>query len=189
MQDFINQANRNGVTLFDNGMCQFCGADYQRGIFECMDNYNNGLQLLDFNNSEHLISRFLSVDAHALQHPEIHGRWSNHFHLTRLNLILDKKQTWDYKKSPMLSDYLNAYKLNRPNEFLIITKPLERGKITAKDLIKASTANECFELIKKWSDEVYYSWSSSHSIVSQIADGFIDNIYNGKTHVRKTTNR
>lgn len=89
----------------------------------------------------------------------------------------------------MLSDYLNAYKLNRMNEFLTIPKPLARGKITAKDLIKATTANECVEIIKKWADEVYHSWSSSHSIVSQIADGFLDNIYNGKTHDRKTTNR
>jgi hypothetical protein len=189
MQDFIDQANKNGVTLHDKGRCQFCGADFQKGIFDCMDNYNNGLQLLDFNNSGHHISRFLSVDAHALQHPEIHGRWSNHFHLIRLNLILDKKQTWDYKKSPFLSDYLNNYKLNRPNEFLAIPKPLDRGKITVKDLIKATTADECVELIKNWADEVYHSWSSSHSLVSQIAVGFLDNNYNGKVHARKTTNR
>jgi hypothetical protein len=89
----------------------------------------------------------------------------------------------------MLSDYLNAYKLNKLNEFLDIPKPLDRGKITSKDLIKATTANECVELIKKWADEVYHSWSSSHSIVYQIADGFLDNNYNGKTQSRKTTNR
>ncbi len=181
MQDFIDQATKNGVTLLDKGRCQFCGADYQKGIFDCMDNYNNGLQLLDFNNSEHHISRFLSVDSHALQHPEIHGRWSNHFHLTRLNLILDKKQTWDYKKSPMLSDYLNAYKLNKPDEVLTIPNPLDRGKITAKDLLTSTTANECVELIKIWADEVYKAWNANHLLVSQIADGFIE-----KTYIRKT---
>jgi hypothetical protein len=184
MQDFIDQANKNGVTLLDNGMCQFCGAGYQRGIFECMDNYNNGLELLDFNNSENHLFRFLSVDAHALQHPEIHGRWNNHFHLTRLNLILDKEQTWDYKKSPMLSDYLNAYKLNRPNEFLTIPKPLARGSITARDLTKVTTTDECVELIRKWANEVYQAWSENHALVSQIADGFIE-----KRHNIKTTNR
>lgn len=189
MQDFIDQANKNGVTLLDRGRCQFCGADYQKGIFDCMDNYNSGLQLLDFNNSEYHISRFLSVDAHALQHPEIHGRWSNHFHLTRLNLILDKKQHWDYKKSPLLSDYLNNYKQNRSNEFLALPKPLERGKITAKDLIKSTTADECVELIKKWADEVYQAWSFNHLVVSQIADGFLGNIDNRKMHDRKITNR
>jgi Family of unknown function (DUF5946) len=189
MQDFIDQANKNGVTLIDKGKCQFCGAYYQRGIFECMNNYNNGHEHLDFNVVENHLFRFLSVDAHALQHPEIHGRWSNHFHLTRLNLILDKKQTWDYKKSPMLSDYLNEYKQNMSYEFLTIPKPLDRGKITSKDLIMVTTADECVELIKKWADEVYHSWSSSHSLVSQIGDGFLDNNYNGKTQGRKATNR
>jgi hypothetical protein len=189
MQDFIDQARKNGVTLFDKGKCQFCGADYQKGIFGCMDNYNNGLELLDFNNTEYHVSRFLSVDAHALQHPEIHGRWSNHFHLTRLNLILDKKLIWNYKMSPLLSDFLNEYKLTRPNEILSIPKPLERGDITAKDLIKAKTAEECVELIKKWADEVYCAWSSNHSLVSQIADDFLYNNDNSKMHDRKTTNR
>ena len=106
-----------------------------------------------------------------------------------MNLKIDKKQTWDYKKSPMLSDYLNAYKLNKSNEFLTVPRPLDRGKITAKDLIKAATTNECVELIKKWADEVYHSWSLSHSIASQIADDFLDNNYNRKTQGGKTTNR
>jgi hypothetical protein len=180
MQDFIDQANKNGIKLLDKGVCQFCGADYQRGIFECMENYNNGLQPLDFNDAKNHLYRFLSVDAHALQHPEIHGRWSNHFHLTRLNLILDKKQNWDYKKSPLLSDYLNAYKLNRPNEFLVIPKPLERGKTTSKDLIKATSADECIEIINNWAHEVYQSWAANHSLVTKIADGFLDNIYKEK---------
>ncbi len=185
MQDFIDQAHKNGVTLFDNGKCQFCGADYQRGIFECMDNYNNGLELLDFNVEENHLFRFLSVDAHALQHPEIHGRWSNHFHLTRLNLILDKKLKWDYKKSPLLSNYLNDYKSNRPNENLIIPNPLERGNMTANDITKATTANECVELIKKWAEEVYQAWSSNHLLVSQIAEGFLEKNNHHQTHKSK----
>lgn len=183
MQDFTDQAIKNVITLQNVGWCQFCGADFRKGVFECMESYNNGLELLDFNNSEYHLTRFLSVDAHALQHPEIHGRWSNHFHLTRLNLILDKKQHWDYKKSPLLSDYLNEYKITRPNEFLAVPKPLERGNITAKDLAKATTADECVELIRKWADEVYNTWSLNHSVVSQIADGFLN-----KNYDRKTTN-
>jgi hypothetical protein len=120
----------------------------------------------------------MSVDAHALQHPEIHGRWSNHFHLTRLHLILKKKQTWDYNKSPLLSDYLNRYKSNKPNEFLKAPESLNRGRITAKDLTNAATAEECAQRIIKWADEVYHSWNSNHEIVSQIAEGFLANYYN-----------
>jgi hypothetical protein len=70
---------------------------------------------------------------------------------------------------------LNRYKSNNPNEFLKAPEPLDRGEITARDLIKATTAEECAQLIIKWADEVYHSWSSSHAIISQIADGFLDN--------------
>ncbi len=185
MQDFIDQARKNGVVLFNKGKCQFCGANYQKGIFECMDNYNNGPEL-DFSNLEYRTSKFLSVDAHALQHPEIHGRWSNHFHLTRLNLILDKNQHWNYKKSPLLSNYLNEYKLKRPNEFLDVPRPLERGNITAKNITTTTTADECVELIKKWANEVYYAWGSNHSLVERIADGFMEK---HMTNNQRTTKR
>ena len=69
MQDFIDQAAKNGVALLDTGICQFCGADYQRGIYECMENYNNGLLYFNFSDIDNHLYRFLSVDAHALQHP------------------------------------------------------------------------------------------------------------------------
>jgi hypothetical protein len=189
MQDFIDQATKNGVALLDTGICQFCGADYRRGIYECMENYNNGLLYFDFGDIDNHLYRFLSVDAHALQHPEIHGRWSNHFHLTRLHLILERKQPWDYNKSPLLSDYLNRYKSNKPNEFLIVPESLNRGNIRAKDLTKATTTEECAQLITKWADEVYQSWSSNHEVISQIADGFLENYYIETTEGRKTTKR
>lgn len=176
MQNFIDQAEKNEVTLLSEGRCQFCGADYQGGIFECMDNYDNALEPLDLNNSHYHIARFLSVDAHALQHPEIHGRWSNHFHLTRLNLILENKVKWEYKKSPLLSNYLNKYKLSRLKEMLVAPKAMERGNITAKDLKQATSADEGVALISKWAEEVYQAWNSNHKIVSQIANGFIDAI-------------
>lgn len=173
MQDFFDQAHKNHVTLLDKGKCQFCGADFERGIFDCMDNYNNSLKLIDFNNLENHIYRFLSVDAHALQHPEIHGRWSNHFHLTRLNLIIEKNKNWDYQKSPLLSNLLNIYKTNRPNELLNPPSPLRRGTITTKDFTSVTTTKECEELINNWAKEVYATWKESHWIVSQIADGFL----------------
>jgi hypothetical protein len=98
------------------------------------------------------------------------------FSLDKAELILEKKVIWNYKKSPILSDYLNEYKLSRLNEFLILPKPLERGNITAKDFSKVTTAEECIELIQKWAEEVYHSWHSNHSLVSQIADGFLSKV-------------
>jgi hypothetical protein len=186
MQDFIDQAEKNGVILVETGKCQFCGADYQRGIFECMENYNSGLLFFDFHDPKNQLYTFLSVDAHALQHPEIHGRWSNHFHLTRLHLILHKKETWDYKKSPLLSNFLNRYKSNRPDEFLKVPEPLARGKITANEVNKVTTALESAKLIFDWADEVYHSWGSNHGIVAQIADGFLESYYDAITQGKQT---
>lgn len=186
MQDFIDQANKNCVKLLDKGKCQFCGADFQHGIFDCMHHYNNGLELIDFNLAANNTYRFLSVDAHALQHPEIHGRWSNHFHLTRLNLMLEKKTNWDYQTSPLLSNYLNAYKTSRPNEFLISPKPLERGTITTKDFTKVTTAEASMDLIKKWAAEVYLAWKENHLIIAQISDRFLEKYGPGQTRHRKS---
>ena len=177
MQDFIAQASKNGVLLSETGPCQCCGADFEQGIFDCMHHYQYGLELIDFSQAENLIFRFLSVDAHALQHPEIHGRWSNHFHLTRLNLMLEKKIRWDYQSSPVLSNYLNAYKADRPNEILIPPAPMYRGNITTKDFVAVSSAEACMHLIKQWAEQVYVAWQDNHALVSPIADGFLSTKY------------
>ncbi|MFZ1806223.1 MAG: DUF5946 family protein, partial [Cyclobacteriaceae bacterium] len=94
MQDYIALAEKNGVVLLDKGKCQFCGAHTQRGIHECLEIFNLGFQDIDFSNTENHIYRFWIVDAHTLQHPEIHGRWNNHFHLTRLHLIFKYDVQW-----------------------------------------------------------------------------------------------
>ena len=116
------------------------------------------------------------VDAHTLQHPEIHGRWNNHFHLSRLHLIFKYNIQWTYQLSPKLSDYLNRYKVNHQSEYLIPPKVFERGKITTTDIRKKSTNEEdCKNAIIKWAKEVHSVWSNSHAIVDNIAKGFITN--------------
>ncbi len=87
---------KNGVTLQDTGPCQFCGADTKRGVHECLEIFNPGFQDIDYANLVNHVYRFLIIDAHTLQHPEIHGRWSNHFHLTRLHLIFKYSIKWSY---------------------------------------------------------------------------------------------
>lgn len=175
MQDYIELANRNGVKLIDTGKCQFCGAHTQRGIHECLEIFNLGFQEIDFTNIENHIYRFLIVDAHTLQHPEIHGRWNNHFHLSRLHLIFKYGIKWTYDLSPKLSDYLNKYKVHKKDEYLSPPDVLKRGSITTTD-IKEKSANEsdCKDLIIKWAMEVYEKWSVHHNIVDNIAKGFLN---------------
>jgi hypothetical protein len=174
MQDYIDQAEKNGVILLAAGKCQFCGAHTSGGVHECVELFSTGFRLIDFSRNENHLFRFLSVDAHTLQHPEIHGRWNNHFHLTRLHLILQLNYSWDYSKSPLLSAYLNAYKKERPDERLIPPKPLERGVITTTDMIhQATTEDECKALIRDWALSVYRSWGKYHTLVDEIAQGFL----------------
>jgi len=174
MQDYIDLAEKNGVTLLDEGICQFCGANTKRGIHECLEIFTIGFQEIDFSTIENHLYRFLIVDAHALQHPEIHGRWSNHFHLTRLHLIYNYNIKWAYELSPKLSDHLNKYKIHKPDEYLTPPEVLKRGNITSKDIMDKSTNEmECKVLIKNWALDVYRTWDTNHQVVDDIAKEFL----------------
>lgn len=177
MQHYIDLAEKNGVTLIDKGKCQCCGTDTKRGIHECLEIFNLGFQDIDFSSVENHIYRFFIVDAHTLQHPEIHGRWSNHFHLSRLHLILRYHVVWTYKLSPKLSDYLNKYKIHRQDEYLAPPKVLERGTITTTAILKESLSEVGRKyLIRKWAWEVHNVWKANHSVVDGIAKGFLKSL-------------
>lgn len=174
LQDYIEFAKKNGIVLSDKGSCQFCGGNTTRGIHECVEVFSLGFQNTDFSKIENHIYRFFIVDAHALQHPEIHGRWSNHFHLTRLQLIFKYQTTWSYKLSPRLSECLNKYKARNPDEYLTPPIPLSRGKITSRDIIQNTANDEAPKtLIRDWAAEVYQAWSDQHDIVDIIARQFL----------------
>ncbi len=174
MQDYIDLAKKNGVTLLDQGKCQFCGANTKRGIHECLDIFNLGFKDIDFSKTENHMYRFLIVDSHTLQHPEIHGRWNNHFHLSRLHLIFKYDVEWTYSLSPKLSAYLNTYKIYKQDEYLNPPKVLERGNITTTDILEKPTNEiERKDLIRKWALEVYEKWSIHQSIIDNIAKEFL----------------
>ncbi len=170
MQDYIDLAEKNGVVLLDQGNCQFCGAKAQRGIHECMEIFNLGFQNIDYSLPENHYYRFLIVDAHTLQHPEVHGRWNNHFHLTRLRLMFEYEVSWTYALSPKLSDCLNIYKKEFPDEKLCPPEPLQRGSITSSDI---QIAKDQKSIIVNWAKEVYEAWSEHHSTVDKIALRFL----------------
>ncbi len=176
MQNYIDFANKNGITLLDKGKCQFCGGNVIEGIKECIDTFNNELDsIIDFYNPNNTIYKFLSVDAHTLQHSEIHGRWNNHLHLTRLHLIINYKINWTYESTSKLSRCLNSYKQAHQEEYLISPKPFERGLLTISEVINHSeNEDKCKEMIRKWALEVYKNWEKYHKTVEEIAEQFIN---------------
>ena len=158
------------------GACQFCHSKVSGGVFECHGNLNHLSEVLDFNNPLHSEARFLSSDAMAVQHCEIHGPFNNHIHLTRLQLILERKVKWDTTKTPLLSHIINDYKKNK-TEYLTPPPPGMRGQITTLDLLKASTPNECMNIVKDWAIEVYHAFSNHHPLISSIADSYLNRYY------------
>jgi len=176
MQDYIHFAEKNGIILEDSGFCQFCGAKTERGIHECLEIFNFGFSGVDYAKPENLEFKFLVVDSHTLQHPEIHGRWNNHFHLTRMTLVLKEKISWTYELSPILSNTLKEYKITHPSEVLTPPKIGHRGKITTSDVLLAQENSlECKNLIRKWAEEVFLSWQEHHHTVDSIAQSFLSN--------------
>lgn len=174
MQDYIDIAHKNKVILKDSGPCQCCGAETERGIHECVEIFSLGFDLLDYAKPDNYTFRFIAVDAHTLQHPEIHGRWNNHFHLTRQHLMFHYKVQWSYQLSPKLSDCLNRYKRSHEKEFLSPPEVLKRGNMTTTDVRQnAKNESDCQAQIKKWGIEVYQAWSQHHEIVDRIAREFM----------------
>lgn len=173
MKDYFEFAKQNDILLLNIGRCQFCGSNTKRGIHECIEIFNFEIQGIDFSSFENHVYKFLMVDAHALQHPEIHGRWSNHFHLSRLHLIYKYNVKWNYKLSPKLSDVLNRHKASNQNQYLKPPNVQERGSIKTTDILQnQNSERECKEVIEKWAKEVYYAWEESHDLIDPIAKEF-----------------
>jgi len=174
MQDYTTIAEKNGILLLDHGPCQCCGAATTRGVHECMELFSLGFGHIDYTNQENRSYRFISVDAHTLQHPELHGRWNNHFHLTRQHLMLHHNITWTYALSPKLSDCLNEYKKEHENEILAPPLPRQRGRITTTDILNhANTEAECRQMILDWGNEVYRAWERHHPVAERLAEIFM----------------
>jgi hypothetical protein len=172
MQDITQYAAKYGITLDDYGDCQFCGCPASRGVFECHENMYRTSELLDFSNSTYYQTRFLSVDAMALQHSEIHGPWNNHIHLTRLHLIFEKDIKWDYAKTPILSNVINEYKRDR-REFLPPPPLKQRGEMTSSDIVNARDSSDCMQLVQSWAYAVYRAYFSHHDIAAKLSAKFL----------------
>jgi hypothetical protein len=173
MQDFASYAAKHGIELSGQGWCQFCGARVTGGVFECHQNAHHLSQVLDFNDPAHYQTRFLSVDALALQHCELHGPWNNHIHLTRLFLIFENGVAWDYSKTTQLSNVINNYKRNR-SESLVPPPCGQRGKTTTSDLLVALSAEQAVAKVREWASDVFHAFQDHHLLVSSIARMYRD---------------
>lgn len=154
MQNFRQQAVKNGVTLVESGACQFCRAAVQHGVAECLDLLGE-LAGRVHTERDYGAVHLYSVDAHTLQHPEIHGRLNNHVHLMSLCLMLERGASAALgTRKPAVQKFLA---LGR--EWPPLAPPAigERGVLTVKEIVGAS-AEERPALARRWGEEVWNAW-------------------------------
>ena len=176
MQDWKEQAKKNGIQIIDKGKCQLCGAGTLNGLVECVEKSGIISHKLDHIDGVSNMTIFKCVDSHALQHSEIHGRWNNHFHLSRLNLILQKNIKWNYKYSTILSNVLDEYKSENSDEEIKSPKIKKRGVLTISDIEDVESENLYIKLVNEWAKNVYESYVEGHNIAEKISKLFINRI-------------
>ena len=169
MQDWRDHAKKNNIDIIEHGKCQLCGAPLQFGISQCVDISSTITHKINHNDGIKFMTIFLCVDAHALQHSEIHGRWNIHFHLSRLNLILNDNIHWNYKLSPILSEVVDEYKKTHREERILPPQVEKRGAVTVIDVEKTLDDKEYIQLVNKWAKEVYDSFTNGHEISKEIS--------------------
>ena len=178
MKTWKEQASKNGLAIEEDGNCQLCGAMTSKGLSECIYKSSMIIHKLEHNLGVKNMTIFLCVDTYALQHSEVHGRWNNHFHLSRLNLILNRKIQWNYKFSSILSHILDTYKLKNENEIIENLELKNRGLITVVDIQKTKLDADYVKIVNKWALEVFEKYVNGHQIVNEISEIFLRKINN-----------
>ena len=174
MQQWLEQAVKNNLEIIQDGRCQLCGANTLHGVAECVETAGYITHKISHAKAVESMSLFLCVDAHALTHTQIHGRWNNHFHLARLHLILVDRIQWEYAYSPLLSEVLDVYKMNRTQEYIHSPDAAYRTKITVLDVDAAQDEKTHIALAWRWAHEVYASYTNGHHIVATLSQQFKD---------------
>jgi hypothetical protein len=157
----------------DVGPCQFCGAVLEGSVHECVEIFELGFGGLEHISRQEHIFRFFIVDAHALQHPELHGRGSSHFHLARLVAVLDGGVVWEYSDSPRSSTVLDAHKTGVPNQRLAPPRTGERGTHNVSDVQAVRDDDTAYKAeIRAWARPIHSAWASEHEKVLPVVRRF-----------------
>lgn len=172
MPKWIDQAIENDLEILEDGQCQLCGSDTLHGISECVATSTKVVHRLTHEKGVQCMTIFLCVDAHALQHPQIHKRWNNHFHLARLHLILHEKMQWTYDDSEMLNATLDDYKLKHPKEVIQGPGMIMQPHITVLDVDACEDESSYIDTVWRWAEQVYQSYAASHDIAQRLARQF-----------------
>lgn len=137
-------------------VCHCCGAFIHEGLKGCFEVFSE-LCARGYNDPRYGAATFYGVDAHALQHPEIHGKKNNAGHLLRLCWVFEYGQE---RHSGTVPKWWQGY-LQR-NDIIYLPPPRQRGKLTVVEVAGAQTPEQHAALMKQWALAVYEAWNVHH---------------------------
>lgn len=172
MPKWLEQAIKNDVEILEDGQCQLCGSDTLHGITECVATAAKLVHRVSHEKGVQRQTIFLCIDAHALQHPQIHGRWNNHFHLARLHLIVHEKVQWTYDDSETLNIVLDAYKVKHAQELIHVPDAGGKSCLTVIDVDACPSEEEFIAMVWQWAEQVYAEHATSHDVAHRLATLF-----------------
>ncbi len=109
----------------------------------------------EYSNQDYFKAHRLTVDAYALQHPGIKNSQtiqSSIVHLASLHMIFHEKVRHEQAVIEM------ARLTNYKDQFLWLAPPQNMFAVNVDDILKASTAEEHYLLVRKWALFVYQQW-------------------------------
>ncbi len=136
--------------------CLCCGAPVAEGVKGCWELYA-GLGERAYADPAYATVTFYGVDAHALQHPEIHGKKNNAAHLLRLHWIFTRDM---YSQANTIPRWWQAYL--QGNNIPHLDPPPLRGDITVVQVVAAQAAPAYAAAMQAWGRSVYDAWAAHH---------------------------
>jgi hypothetical protein len=138
-------------------VCHLCGAHVSDGVKGCWELISE-LSIRQYPDGMIGGAGFMGGDAHALQHPEIHGKKNNAAHLLRLHWIFEHNQLAQAGTVPRWWQQYLQGNTNIP----VLEPPRDRGRLTVADVASADSAHEAAARMAQWARSVYAAWSMHH---------------------------
>ena len=159
------RAARRGIAIRESGPCQFCGAAVSGGVEQCLAWYADVSGRI-FQDPAYAAVHLFGVDAHALQHPEIHGRSNNNFHLLSLGVMLERGGSAQAGQRRAFLDRTLSGEIPMPP--LDPPPPLQRGAVTVADVYAAATPREHQAQVRAWARAVWDAWAQHHAWAREV---------------------
>jgi len=140
--------------------CHCCHARVREGLKGCFELFLERCTL-GYTQMEYRQAMFFGVDAHALQHPEIHGNRSSAGHLLRLHWIFERGQQ---DRAGRVPQWWQRYLEREEVPYLAPPPSDQRGDVTLthEALVAADTPREHAAAMQFWAWSVYQAWQRHH---------------------------